>query len=311
MKKFLSVIFTAMILLLAACNNSGQLPDTDNKDDDKTIAPMEFETSAKISDIPMETEFIETRFEASCDDFAYTENGNGEIIITGYMGKEKDVVFPLSIDGKPVIQIGDENNPNAVVNEDIQSVFIPAAEKIGGWAFANCKNLDKVTISEGVKEICSGAFLRCENLTEITIPNSVTVIGSMAFSECGIGEITIPDGVKTIRSGAFCGCKNLTGLTFSEGVEVIGSQAFCDCEKLTELALPDSVKEIGLDAFRNCGIKSVILPDGLARFDGGNTFTDCDVVYKGETYSPELYSELYKAVNGEYYAQPSGIPPAA
>ena len=306
MKKFLGVIFMAMILFLTACNNLEQLSDTDSKDNDKTVTSAEIETSENI---PMETEFIETKPEASSEDFTYTENDDGEIIITGYKGKEKDVVFPASIEGKPVIQIGDDDN--AVVSEDIQSVFIPAVEKIGGWAFANCKKLNKVTISEGVKEIYSGAFLRCENLKEVIIPNSVTVIGSMAFSECGISEMTIPDSVKTIRSGAFCGCQNLTGLTFSEGVEVIGSQAFCDCEKLTELALPDSVKEIGLDAFMNCGIKSVTLPDGLTRFEGGRTFTDCEVVYKGETYSPELYNELYKAINGEYYMLPSGIPPAA
>ena len=306
MKKFLSFIFMAMILFLSACNNLEQLSDTDSKDDDKTITSSEIETSENMLN---ETEFIETKPEANSEDFTYTENDNGEIIITCYTGKEKDVVFPASIEGKPVIQIGDDND--TVVSEDIQSVFIPAVEKIGGWAFANCKELNKVTISEGVKEIYSGAFLRCENLTEITIPNSVTVIGSMAFSECRISEIIIPGSVKTIRSGAFGSCKNLAGLTFSEGVEVIDSQAFCECEKLTELTLPDSVKEIGLDAFRNCGMKSVILPDGLTRFEGGRTFTDCDVVYKGETYSPELYGELYKAINGEYYAMPSGIPPAA
>lgn len=309
MKKILIVILTAMILLIAACNNEGQLSDTVNNGENTTITSAEIKAS---NILPEETKQIETKPEANSEDFTYTENEDGEIIITWYKGKEKDVVFPASIDGKPVVQIGYANEEiQAVVNEDIQSVYIPGVEKIGGWAFTNCKKLNKITISEGVKEIDSCAFLRCESLTEITIPNSVEVIGSMAFSECGISDITIPGSVKIIRSGAFADCKNLTGLTISEGVEVIDSQAFSECEKLTELTLPDSVKEIGLDAFRNCGIKTVTLPDGLTGFKGARTFTDCDVVYKGETYSPELYGELYKAINGEYYMPPLGIPPAA
>ena len=304
MKKLLIVILPAMILFLTACNNREQLSDTDNKADDKTTTSAEIETKTETNLENFTYTENETKIEVNTEDFTYTENDDGEIIITWYKGKEKDVVFPASIDGKPVVQIG-------YVNEDIQSVFIPGVEKIGGWAFANCKKLNEITISEGVKEIDSCAFLRCESLTDITIPNSVEVIGSMAFSECGISEITIPGSVKIIRSGAFADCKNLTGLNFSEGVEKIDSQAFSECEKLTELTFPDSVKEIGLDAFRNCGIKTVTLPDGLTVFKGGRTFTECDVVYKGETYSPELYGELYKAINGEYYMPPSGIPPAA
>lgn len=309
MKNFLIVILTAAILFLTACNNPEQSSDTDNKADGKTTTSAEIETKTETNIEDLTYTENETKTKVNTEDFTYMENDDGEIIITWYKGKEKDVVFPASIDGKPVVQIGYDND--AVVNEDIQSVFIPDVEKIGGWAFVNCKKLNEITISEGVKEIDSCAFLRCENLTEITIPNSVEVIGSMAFSECGISEITIPGSVKIIRSGAFADCKNLTGLTISEGVEVIDSQAFSECEKLTELTFPDSVKKIGLDAFRNCGIKNVTLPDGLTGFKGGRTFTDCDVVYKGETYSPELYGELYKAINGEYYMPPSGIPPAA
>ena len=103
----------AMILFLSACNNLEQLSDTDSKDDDKTITSSEIETSENMLN---ETEFIETKPEANSEDFTYTENDNGEIIITCYTGKEKDVVFPASIEGKPVIQIGDDND--TVVSED-------------------------------------------------------------------------------------------------------------------------------------------------------------------------------------------------
>lgn len=310
MRKFLITTLAAAVLLLEACSNSAeQVSDIKTTDTAAETHSEKTEASEPVSMVPTEQEIAEKITEAEDGDFSYIENDSGEIIIKQYIGKEKDVVFPAVIGGKPVVQIGYDYN--TVVSEDIESVYIHAVERIGGWAFSNCKNLSKVTLSDGIKEIDSGAFLRCEKLTEIVLPDSLEMIGSMAFSECGIVEINIPGSVKVIRSGAFAECGELIGVTFSEGLEVIDSQAFCECEKLTEITFPDSVKEIGLDAFRNCGVKKVTLPDGLEGFEGARTFTDCEVVYKGETYTPELYGELYKAIHGEYYKPPTGIPPAA
>lgn len=307
MKKLSIITVAAALLLLSACGNGGQNVQTDSANEINIIG----ENTANMTSPPSNENTMSSPPPTNVEDFTYTENDSGEIIITAYRGKEKDVVFPAFIDGKPVVQIGMDNSDEAVLNEEVQSVFVPAVKKIGGWGFCNCKGLNKVTLSEGIKEIDSAAFLHCGNLTSITIPKSVEVIGSEAFSECGLSEIAIPENVKIIRSGAFASCKNLKSLTLSEGLEVIGSQAFAECEKLAELTLPESLKEIGLDAFRNSGIKNVTLPDGLTDFAGARTFTDCIVTYKGEEYPPELYNELYKAVNGEYYTPPSGLPPAA
>lgn len=54
----------------------------------------------------------------------------------------------------------------------------------GDFAFANCMNLTKVTISSGVPKIGSDAFMACSNLKTVIIPLSVYEIGNAAFTGC-------------------------------------------------------------------------------------------------------------------------------
>lgn len=91
--------------------------------------------------------------------FEYRVNQNGEVIITGYKGKDTEVVIPPEIEGKPVTSIGMD-------------------------AFNNCISLTSVTIPESVTSIGEGAFDGCSSLTTVTIPDSVTSISACAFYIC-------------------------------------------------------------------------------------------------------------------------------
>lgn len=53
---------------------------------------------------------------------------------------------------------------------------------IDKYAFLNCKNIERVIIPQGVKEIRSGAFNGCDALREIVIARSVEIIEADAFS---------------------------------------------------------------------------------------------------------------------------------
>jgi len=88
------------------------------------------------------------------DKFLY-EIKNGKAIITGYTGKETDIVIPARIDG----------------------YFV---EGVGENAFSNSK-LTSVIISDGVSEIDWFAFYTVPSLVSVTIPSSVVEIGYAAF----------------------------------------------------------------------------------------------------------------------------------
>lgn len=86
-------------------------------------------------------------------------------------------------------------------------------KKVGAYAFANCKKLEKVNYEysrEFDDFIWEGTFYGCENLTEINLP-----------SYCS-----------RILEKAFFGCKNLKGIRIGYWVERIEAEAFQGCDNL-------------------------------------------------------------------------------
>ena len=173
------------------------------------------------------------------------------------------VTVPASIDGKPVVSIGD-------------------------GAFRWCDGLTKITIPDGVKYIGEGAFNHCTKVTSIELPNSVRYIGG-AFDYCqSLTSITIPRDVKFDFHPIFRGCTSLksinvdsaskhhtseNGVLFSKdkseliaypagktdssysipsGVTHIDYASFEGCSNLKSINIPSSVTSIDSDAFRNC-----------------------------------------------------------
>lgn len=161
----------------------------------------------------------------------------------------------------------------------------------------NCSG--DVTIPDGVQLIAAGAFWD-STVTSVTIPDSVTGIGDWVFYDCvGLTSAAIPNSVTEIGRGVFSGCGSLTSVTIPDSAVGIVSYAFSGCGALESIAIPDGVTEIGDYAFYNCGsLTSVTLPDGLQTL-GNAVFGECscEVTYQGKTYSPDLYTDLYEAVN--------------
>ena len=116
---------------------------------------------------------------------------NGEITITGYSGKNMNLVIPKTIDGYPVTKIG---RSAFYELEYLNSVVIPeGVEKIGYYAFADCNDLTNIIIPESVTTIGERAFKNCTQLKSITIPDSVSEIGNYAFEMTGLEVIYVKE----------------------------------------------------------------------------------------------------------------------
>ncbi len=98
----------------------------------------------------------------SKSDFKYTSDG-GKITITGYEGKDLDVIIPSNIDGLPVTDIGE----GAFKNTYVRSVVLPSSVRHIDWfAFSGCTCLESITIPSSVLAIDYGAFDYCpKNMT--------------------------------------------------------------------------------------------------------------------------------------------------
>jgi hypothetical protein len=203
-------------------------------------------------------------------DFQVDWDDGGGVKIIKYIGAKKEVSIPPSIQNNPVTGIGGFND-----NKNITKVTIPNGVKnIGNSAFSDCASLISITIPNSVTTIGGGAFKTCTSLANITIPNSVTSIGNSAFEDCTkLTSITIPNSVASIGDYAFKRCTNLTGITIPNSVTSIGNNAFADCISLTGITIPDSVTNMGGGVFFNCSkLAKVIIGNGVKSIDIFNEF---------------------------------------
>ena len=92
------------------------------------------------------------------DDFLYAVE-NGAVTITSYIGTAKNVVIPETIEGLPVIAIGE----NAFSGRaDLCSVVLSDRVCVIGWfAFSGCVSLEQIQIPSSVTAISYGAFENC------------------------------------------------------------------------------------------------------------------------------------------------------
>ena len=180
------------------------------------------------------------------------EDYRGTVVITKYLGNDKEVVIPSEIDGKTVTLIDDDAFRN---NEKLKSVKLPdSLIGIGVEAFAFCKSLESVNIPEGIKDF-SPAFRGCEMLKSIVIPEGIERIEQGMFWDCiSLENVTLPNSLKIIDGSTFENCTSLKTITLPNGIIEIGANAFGGCTALSEISLPESVVYIGASAFGNTAV---------------------------------------------------------
>ncbi len=104
---------------------------------------------------------------------------------------------------------------------------IPSTVKdIGGYAFYGKDNLIHISIPGSVKTIGQGAFSLCRNLNQLTLEEGIERIDGMAFCFTGLTSVVVPNSVDTIVEGAFCDIDNIRSITLGSELKFIGSKAF-------------------------------------------------------------------------------------
>ena len=205
-------------------------------------------------------------------DFEYSENQNGSITITDYLGTDTDIVIPAEIDGKTVTQIGWEA---FAYNEDIVSVEIPdSVTVIDTDAFSSCTSLSSVSLSQNLESIEDAAFAGCTKLTAISLPPSLNYIGYSVFMNCTeLSKIVLPEALTYLGIQSFQGCTSLRYIKIPAKIKEIDFATFKD-SGLEILELEDGLEKIGREAFKNTKIKTVILPKTITEL-GDSAFYNC------------------------------------
>ena len=93
-------------------------------------------------------------------------------------GRTKGKLSTLDLSDAKIVGGG-----NSYINIDGNSYYT-SNDKLGNYAFYDCRVLTNLTIPSSVTSIGESAFEYCRGLTSLTIPSSVTSIGESAFSGC-------------------------------------------------------------------------------------------------------------------------------
>lgn len=147
---------------------------------------------------------------------------------------------------------------------------------IAPGAFANCEQLENVTIPDTVWKIGASAFSGCTALQSVTVPASVTDMRESVFSRCtSLTDAVIQADISELPTATFNKCTNLVNVTLPDSLTGIGHYAFRSCEKLTAIDLPDGITDIRSNAFEGCtALQSLNLPDAL-EWMGDHLFYGC------------------------------------
>ncbi len=147
-------------------------------------------------------------------------------------------------------------------------------------AFENCRDVEKVTLAQGIEIIGESAFRNCSALSEITVPDTVTQIGRYSFRNTAWFD-SLPDGILYIGKIAYQYVGNRTessSVVIEEGTETIAPYAFTSQRWISGINVPDTVKTIGDSAFYNCtGLSSLKLGSGIKSI-GADAFVLCNAL---------------------------------
>lgn len=125
------------------------------------LAALKMEQYATVAVYREQIEELEGELAKSKGAYTYISE-DGEITLTGYTGREKNISLPNEIDGVPVTSIGKESFKNTAV----EAVILPDGIKSIGWfAFSGCSNLKSIAIPSSVERIEYGSFDGCSSLT--------------------------------------------------------------------------------------------------------------------------------------------------
>ena len=136
----------------------------------------------------------------------YLSSGDEGYVVIGYEDGISSLVIPESIDGVPIVAIGER-------------------------AFRDCSTLKgDVVLPRSIVAIEKEAFMNADGLNgRIYFPQSLKVISDRAFYGCQSlqGDLIIPDSVETIGDEAFSHCVEIGSAVYGgRGLKSVGRDVF-------------------------------------------------------------------------------------
>ena len=117
---------------------------------------------------------------------------------------------------------------------------------IGIGAFRECRNLEKVKLSQRTTYLADKLFENCSNLKEVGFARNLRVIGQAVFRNCSLLNemMDIPDSVTEIGGYTFNGCPNLNKFKMPTFLKYMSGVAFDSDKKFDKFVLPKQLMNV-------------------------------------------------------------------
>ena len=231
-----------------------------------------------------------------------------QVTINSYDGNESHVVIPSSLEGKPVVAIG---NAAFSDNSGVQSITIPASvTSIGAMAFGGAGNLNMVIVKGSNPASMGNNVFDSSMISKIYVPADAVDAYKTSWSKysdlikadpagvtfrdnMNMNGLTyrVNDDYTVTLTGCDGGSSDLdinseayyddNGQTSSFQVTAIADGAF-ESSSIVKVGIPSSIKKIGSRAFNCSSLKEIFVGQEYNSFDpceiaddafpGGSTF---------------------------------------
>ncbi len=223
-------------------------------------------------------------------DLVYEIHNNGVKIVDYSIHAKGDLVIPATIEGLPVIEIGEAAFQSRTLNRitlpeglkiigdmafaftDLFEIYLPTSiETVSDRAFFNCRGLSWISIPpENAFYTTMDGRLYDKSVTELVlapparnipdpfvIPETVVDIGNFAFAYAGFRDVILPTGLTTIGESAFLGAF-IEKITIPASLTSIGELAFQSCSALNAF-------EVDADNSAYAAVDGVLFSKDLTR----------------------------------------------
>ncbi len=147
------------------------------------------------------------------------------VLIDSYLGTDRKVVIPATLDDKPVIGI----NKHAFLSRHFitEVVISEGIKSLGTSSFTDCTHLEKITFPKSLREIAPKAFYQCERLKEADVPSKVGYLGESAFAYCyELEKVVLRNENIVFGKNVFtnCGTERITFYSYDDS----NTQEYCE-----------------------------------------------------------------------------------
>ena len=190
-------------------------------------------------------------------------------VLTEYTGTKTRIHPHLTVSKEPVVGLGDGVFKDSQTIEYFSVAHNDEFTTIGAESFMN-SSLREVDLFDSVTTIGARAFANCAQLETLTLPDSLTTIGEGALDGLtGLKKLVIKCDPSLIPAGAFANMPNLSEVTVESGA--VPAHMF-EGSGVTALTLGTGVTEIGEKAFADTALNAAELTNvtaiGAGAFEG-------------------------------------------